>query len=40
MGLCIDDDLRFLIDCRHTGIALNHAFAGRHLGGFVVGEVG
>ena len=39
MRLGIDDDLCFLIDGGHTGIALDHALAGGHLGGFIVGAV-
>ena len=40
MGLCIDNDLRFLIDGRDTGITLYHAFAGGHFGGFIIGAIG
>lgn len=40
VGLRVDDDLRLGIDCRDTGVALDHAFAGGHLGRFVIGAVG
>lgn len=40
MGLGIDDDLRFLIDGGHTGIALNYALAGGHFGGIIVAAIG
>ena len=39
MGLGFDDDLVLGIDGGHTGIALDDAFAGGHLGAVVVGAV-
>lgn len=38
-GLGIDDDLMFLVDCRHPVIALERALRSRHLGTLVVSEI-
>ena len=38
-GLGIDDDLMLFIDCREAVIALYGAFAGRHFGTLVIGNI-
>src|SRR5690554_2218335 len=38
-SLGIDNNLVFAIDSCYAVIALNHAFTGRHLGGFVIGDI-
>src|SRR5690606_20361828 len=38
--LGVDDDLRLLVHGGDAGVALDHPFAGGHLGRFVVGAVG
>ena len=38
-GLRIDNDLMLFINGRDAGVALNRAFAGGHLGTFVIGDV-
>lgn len=40
MCLGVDDDLRLLVHGGDTGVALDHALAGGHLGRFVIGAVG